>query len=146
MDHYTAAEIATAFMQQNDKTSWEARSLSRETGDVVIFKSTTGMISLMYTPHDDRFIVKFNKFQGAWGDYIGAIARSMFTVLHTLKSAGLAFDAPPSIDGMVIEATTSEDSDVRVRWPGQSPELSAVDDVETLEQFSLGGEPLPPVL
>lgn len=119
----TGAEIAAAFMQQNEKRTWKARCVNRARqngpqGDVVHFEAQGGMVALMYYPDDGRFAVKFNKFQGAWGDYIKAIARSLFTVLNTLKSAGLPFDAPASLAGMVIEATTTDDNLTYVRWPG----------------------------
>lgn len=118
----TGAEIAAAFMQQNDKRTWKARCVNRArngpAGDVVHFEATGGMVSLMYYVDDACFAVKFNKFHGAWGDYIKAIARSLFTVLNTLKSAGLAFDAPPTLAGMVIEAETTEANLTFVRWPG----------------------------
>lgn len=120
----TGAEIAAAFMQQNDKRTWKARSVNRArnsaTGDVVHFESQGGMVSLMYYVETGRFAVKFNKFHGAWGDYIKAIARSLFVVLNTLKSAGLPFDAPPTLAGMVIEATTTDDNLTHVRWPGST--------------------------
>jgi hypothetical protein len=118
----TGPEIAAAFMQQNDKKTWRARSVSRArstgAGDVVHFESQGGMVSLMYYVDTGQFAVKFNKYHGAWGDYIKAIARSLFVVLNTLKSAGLPFDAPASLAGMVIEATTTDDNLTRVRWPG----------------------------
>lgn len=115
----TGNEIAAAFMQQNEKRTWKARCITRAgKGEAVYFESQGGMVALVYTPEDGRFAVKFTKFQGAWGDYIKAIARSLFTVLNTLKSAGLPFDAPPTLAGMLIEATTTEDNLTYVRWPG----------------------------
>lgn len=115
----TGNEIAAAFMQQNEKRTWKARCVSRQgKGDTVYFESQGGMVALIYTPDDGRFAVKFTKFQGAWGDYVKAIARSLFTVLNTLKSAGLPFDAPATLAGMVIEATTTDDNLTYVRWPG----------------------------
>jgi hypothetical protein len=120
----TGAEVAAAFMQQNDKKTWKARAVNRQRAngqtDVVHFESTNGMISLMYYVEAKQFAVKFNKFHGAWGDYIKAIARSLFVVLNTLKSAGLPFDAPPTLAGMVIEAVTTDDTTTLVRWPGQA--------------------------
>jgi hypothetical protein len=117
-------EIAAAFMQQNEKRTWRARCVNRTRvngppGDVVHFEAQGGMVALMYYPDTGQFAVKFNKFQGAWGDYIKAIARSLYTVLNTLKSAGMPFDAPTNLAGMVIEATTTEDNLTYVRWPGQ---------------------------
>jgi hypothetical protein len=123
----TGAEIAAAFMQQNDKRTWKARSVNRArntvAGDVVHFESTGGMVSLMYYVESGQFAVKFNKFHGAWGDYVKAIARSLFVVLNTLKSAGLPFDAPATLAGMVIECTTTDDNLTRVRWPGAGTAL-----------------------
>jgi hypothetical protein len=116
----TGAEIAAAFTQQNDKKSWKARcGVRTNIGDVVYFEATNGMVSLMYRVDTGQFAVKFTKFQGAWGDYVKAIARSLFTILNTLKSAGLPFDAPATLAGMVIESTTTDTTDVYVRWPGQ---------------------------
>lgn len=124
----TGQEIAAAFMQQNDKRTWKARCVNRQratgVGDVVHFESAGGMVALMYYPDTGRFAVKFNKFHGAWGDYVKAIARSLFTVLNTLKSAGLPFDAPSSLAGMVIEATTTDDNLTYVRWPGSGSEAT----------------------
>lgn len=159
----TGAEIAAAFMQHNDKRTWKARNVNRArstgAGDVVHFEANGGMVALMYYPDTGQFAVKFNKFQGAWGDYIKAIARSLYTVLNTLKAAGLPFDAPTTLAGMVIEATTTEDNLTYVRWPGTntvehvaSAELAGMPGLEpqTLENFSqdcdrLDGR-LPPVL
>lgn len=119
----TGNEIAAAFMQQNEKRTWRARCVSRQgKGDTVYFESQGGMVALVYTLDDGRFAVKFTRFQGAWGDYIKAIARSLFTVLNTLKSAGLPFDAPPTLAGMAIEATTTDDNATYVRWPGAARE------------------------
>lgn len=132
----TGPEIAAAFMQQNDKRTWKARSVNRTrngpAGDVVHFESSGGMVSLLYYVETGKFAVKFNKFHGAWGDYIKAIARSLFTVLNTLKSAGLPFDAPPSLAGMVIECTTTDDNLTLVRWPGQDSGVMPLgDDLST---------------
>lgn len=109
----SAAEIAIAFNQNNDKKVWKARAM----GAVVHFTTVQGMVSLQYNTEDGRFAVKFNKLVAAWGDYVKAIARSLHVVLNTLKSAGLPFDAPPTLAGMVIEAVTTEDNTVFVRWP-----------------------------
>lgn len=118
------AEIAVAFNQQNDKRSWKANAASKGR-DIVYFNSTGGMVSLLYHVQDKRFAVKFNKFQGAWGDYIKAIARSLFVVLNTLKSAGLPFEAPLTLAGMEIIATTTDDTTTYVRWAGDGPPASA---------------------
>jgi hypothetical protein len=90
------------------------------------------MVALMYYVDTGKFAVKFNKFHGAWGDYIKAIARSLFVVLNTLKSAGLPFDAPPTLAGMVIEATTTDDTTTYVRWPAPAREDS-VGELEALK-------------
>jgi hypothetical protein len=131
----TGAEIAAAFMTQNDKRTWRARSVNRArnsgAGDVVHFESAGGMVSLLYNVQDGRFAVKFNKFHGAWGDYIKAIARSLFVVLNTLKSAGLPFDAPATLAGMVIECTTTDDNLTHVRWPGMPAASLDTDDLGT---------------
>lgn len=117
-------EIAAAFNTMNDKRHWSARAVSRErkgeVTDVVHFEARGGMISLAYHVADGRFAVVFNKFHGAWGDYTKAIARSLFVVLNTLKAGGLPFEAPPSLAGMVIEAVTTDDNTVYVRWPGDA--------------------------
>jgi hypothetical protein len=118
----TGAEIAAAFMTQNDKRTWRARSVNRArnsgAGDVVHFESAGGMVSLLYNVQDGRFAVKFNKFHGAWGDYIKAIARSLFVVLNTLA-------------GMVIECTTTDDNLTHVRWPGMPAASLDTDDLGT---------------
>lgn len=120
----TGAEIATAFMQQNDKRHWKARAISKGR-DTVYFEASQGMVALVYDVEAERFAVKFTKFVGAWGDYVKAIARSLFVVLNTLKSAGLPFDAPATLGGMLIECTTTEDTTTYVRWPGSAAPLSA---------------------
>lgn len=116
-------EIAIAFNTANDKAHWMARAINRErkgvVSDVVHFEGRGGMVSLAYHVADGRFAVTFSKFQGAWGDYIKAIARSLFVVLNTLKAGGLPFEAPPTLAGIVIEAVTTDDNTVYVRWPGE---------------------------
>jgi hypothetical protein len=116
---HTGTEISAAFMQQNDKKSWKATNLARQTGDLVHFTSTNGMVTLVYHCNDNRFAVKFNKYVASWGDYTKAIARAMFVVLNTLKSAGLPFDAPANLAGMMIECTTTETTEVFVRYQGE---------------------------
>lgn len=121
-------EIALAFNTINDKKSWSARAASRpESGiDVVHFNSKTGLVSLIYDTTDNRWQVKFNKFQAQWGDYIGSIARSFYSILNTLKAAGLPFEAPPTTEGIVIEATKGPNAIVYVRWPGDTPPIDPV--------------------
>lgn len=119
---YTGQELMIAFNTQNDKKVWSATARKSANGaDVVHFSTTNGMVSLIFDCAAERFMVKFNKFQGAWGDYTKAISRSLYTVLTTLKSAGLAFEAPPSIVGVEIVMTIGDDNSVYVRWPGQQP-------------------------
>lgn len=117
-------EIAAAFNQQNDKRNWKARALGTTRKDspaqLVNFSSTAGMVALEYDCETGKFAVKFNKFTGAWGDYIKAIARSLHVVLNTLKSAGLPFEAPPTLAGIVVEAVTTDDNTVHVRWQGET--------------------------
>jgi hypothetical protein len=145
----SGAEIAAAFMQHNDKRTWKARCVNRQrvngpSGEVVHFEAAGGMVALMYYPDNGRFAVKFNKFQGAWGDYIKAIARSLFVVLNTLKGAGLPFDAPSSLAGMVIEATTTEDNLTYVRWPGSDPAKETPEDSLTEHLEGAGFEQVQP--
>lgn len=115
MDAHT---IAMAFNTANDKKLWKARANSRPQGgtDMVHFNSTNGMVTLSYNAVDGKFSVKFNKLHGAWGDYISAIARSLYTVLNTLKAAGLPFEAPPSPEGVEIIATKGAANVVYVRY------------------------------
>lgn len=144
----TGADIATAFMQQNDKRHWKARAISKGR-DTVYFESAQGMVSLVYDVQDGTFAVKFTKFVGAWGDYIKAIARSLFVVLNTLKSAGLPFDAPATLAGMVIECTTTDDNATFVRWPGSTPQfagMAIVEDASLPEGTMELRVPLPDVL
>lgn len=117
-------DIAHAFNQQNDKRNWKARAIGTNRKDspvqLVNFSSTGGMVALEYDCETGKFAVKFNRFTGAWGDYIKAIARSLHVVLNTLKSAGLPFDAPPTLASIVVEAVTTDDNTVHVRW--QNPD------------------------
>lgn len=153
MTQVSGAEISAAFMQQNDKRMWKARCVNRNRAsghtDVVHFESTGGMVALMYYVETGQFAVKFNKFHGAWGDYIKAIARSLFVVLNTLKSAGLPFDAPPTLAGMRIEAVTTDDTTTFVSWPGAASQHSWRDN-QVARLNALAGVddngPLPPVL
>lgn len=118
MTQLQAHEIAMAFNTLNDKKSWTARANSRPSSgtDMVHFTSTSGLVALSYNALDGRFTVKFNKFTAAWGDYIAAISRSLYTVLNTLKAAGLSFEAPPTPEGIEIIATRGADNSVYVRW------------------------------
>lgn len=117
-----AQEIMIAFNTQNDKKVWTAQARTSANGaDAVYFGTTNGMVSLVYHVEAKQFAVRFHKFQGAWGDYIKAISRSLYTVLTTLKSAGLPFEAPPSIVGVEIVTTVGDDNSVYVRWPGMIP-------------------------
>lgn len=134
----TAAEIALAFNSANTKATWSARPNSRpESGrDTVHFHSNTGLVTLVYNAVDNRFEVRFNKFQATWGDYVKSIARSLYTVLVTLKAAGLPFDAPEGPEGIEIIATATADSTVYVRWPAPihpiMPELAERIDILNL--------------
>lgn len=116
----TALDIATSFNTQNDKKHWKARATTRNKADApteqVLFESAINMVALIYYPDRKVFAVKFNKFQAAWGDYIKGIARSLHVVLNTLKSAGLPFEAPPSIVGMSIACGVDEGEEITVAW------------------------------
>ena len=115
---YNAIEIANAFNQQNDKKSWKAKATTRQVEGAAEYVHFThnGMVTLLLNCNDGRFQIKFNKYQGAWGDYIGAIARGLFVVCTTLKSAGLPFNAPATPDGAIIEAVNSGVGTVHVRF------------------------------
>ncbi len=130
---FDATTVAAAFNQQNDKKYWEARAFPPN----VHFLSKTGMVQLVYHTETNQFAVKFVKFHAVWGDYIKAIARSMYVVLNTLKSAGLPFEAPPSLAGMAILATTTADNTVFVKYAGEGfnglpATLLAVDEAEAV--------------
>jgi hypothetical protein len=116
----SGTEVATAFNQQNEKRGWTARAASKpEKGlDLVHFTAPSGLVSLIYNAVDGRFQVKFHKLQATWGDYVKAIAKSLYYVLTVLKSAGLPFDAPLTYAGIQVVATAAEDSTVYVEWPG----------------------------
>ncbi len=119
-----STEIAQRFNEVNEVKAWVARANSRpESGlDVVHFNTASKLVSLIYNHSTGAFEVKFNKFQAAWGDYVQAIAKSLFFVLTTLKQAGLPFDAPTHYEGMEIVARVSGDA-VFVRW---SPHIDPV--------------------
>lgn len=116
----TAHEIALAFGQQNTRKAWTARP-NTIGGETVHFTSTTGIVALVYQVEHGRWVVKFNKFQATWGDYVKAVARSLYVVLSTLKSAGLPFEAPEGPDGIEIVTTATSDATTYVRWPGATP-------------------------
>lgn len=108
----SAVDVSAAFNQQNDKSSWKATCA----GELVHFSSTNGMVSIVYDAQTGRFAVRFNKFQGAWGDYTGAIRRSLFTILNTLKSGGLPFDGPASVDAMAVIIRALPDGETYCEW------------------------------
>lgn len=118
-------EIATAFNAINDKRHWKAKSVQRERNsgalDVVHFDQINGMVTLSYDVEKGRFAVKFHKLQAAWGDYIKGIGRSLYVVLNTLKAAGLPFDAPTSMVGLVVVAETGDNGEVWVSFPPSGP-------------------------
>lgn len=118
MIQLTATEIALQFNAVNELTTWKARPNSRPADglDLVHFNSASGLITLIYNTVTGRFEIRFNKFQAAWGDYIKAIARTLYYVLTTLKSAGLPFEAPPSLEDIEIIASLGEGTAVYVSW------------------------------
>jgi hypothetical protein len=124
----TSTEIALAFNTNNQRKLWNARPSSKpEKGlDMVHFTTKTGMVNLSYNTCDGLWRVKFNKMHGAWGDYINAIAKSFYNILHTLKATGLPFEAPLTYVGVVIEATTGDDNSVYVKWQGQEPPFNPI--------------------
>lgn len=116
MTPYNEIDIMNAFNQQTDSKSWQARAAVTG-GTPLVHFTNGGMVAFVYNLNDMTFQVKFNKFQGAWGDYMRAIARGMYVILNTLKSAGLPFDGPTTLNGMKLECSTGADLSVFVSWP-----------------------------
>lgn len=120
-----ALEIATAFNTVNDKKHWKARATTRnkagDSTEQVLFDSAVNLVSLIYYPDREVWAVKFNKFHAQWGDYIKSIARSFHVILNTLKSGGLAFEAPPSTVGVRIAVSVDEGEEIQVAWVNPSP-------------------------
>lgn len=108
----SANEVANVFNQQNDKASWRAVC----TGELVHFTSTNGMVALVYDAAAGTFAVKFNKFQGAFGDYVQAIRKGLFSILNTLKSGGLPFEGPPTVDDMTVLIRAASADDITCEW------------------------------
>ena len=129
----TADAIALAFNQQNSRKTWKARSDNRPGSETVLFKGTHGMVEITYHVAAAEFSVSFNKVHAAWGDYVRAVARGLYVVLTTLKSAGLPFDAPLSPEGATIRCTVGETRATFVGFTGPMtvqdetmPELKAL--------------------
>ena len=141
-----AQTIANAFNQQNDLKSWKVTC----TGELVHFSTINGIVAVIYEADTGRFAIKFNKFQAAFGDYMKAIARSMFVILNTLKSAGLPFEAPPSLDDIEV-ACSIKNGTIYARWAGEylfhgMPEHVAIGAPIFLPPIHLNADDLPDVL
>lgn len=146
----SAQDVAAVFNQQNEKTSWKATCV----GELVHFSATNGMVSLVYDALTGRFQVKFNKFQGAFGDYMQAIRRSLYSILHTLKSGGLPFDCAPTFEEMnIVLRILVPDGDVFCEWEG-GPHVfnwtrmgyQIEDGVMTPFTETVSPDPLPPII
>lgn len=140
-----ALDVANAFNQQNDKKNWKAVC----TGELVHFSSTSGMVALVYDAADGTFAVKFNKFQGAFGDYVQAIRRGLFSVLNSLKSAGLPFEGPATVDDMEVVISARDADKVFASWPDVARPGAFHSDrfVETVHLNDTDDNaPLPPII
>lgn len=125
MSQLTATEIALAFNQQIERKAWSARQTNSDGAERVHFISATGMVRLIYDVRERIWYVRFTKVNAAWGDYIRAIARSLYIVLTTLKSGGLAFDAPENENDIKITCMASDTDAVYVTYeapPIEAPE------------------------
>lgn len=144
MTFIDAQTICDAFNQNNTKKAWKARRLNMPGGERVMFESQNGMVALTLDPATWRYSVKFYKFHGAWGDYIKAIARGIYTVQTTLKSAGQPVEAPLGLNGTVIQSTTNEAGIVEAWWPGQMQGVQTFIDTYEYDQTDMA--PLPNIL
>ena len=108
----TAAEIVLAFNQENTRQKWHARAHSKpeEGQDLVNFYGPSSLIQLTYNAVTGDFMVRFNKYQSSFGDYLNAISRALIYVLQTLKKAGLPFDAPQSPKGVRVSVWIGDDA------------------------------------
>lgn len=116
-----AAEVALAFNGVNERKSWQARPHASDGREAVHFTAPTNLVTLVLECDTQKFQVRFNKVHAAWGDYVHAIARSLHIVLSTLKQSGLPFDAPDTVAGIDIIATTGTGGITYVAWPGMLP-------------------------
>jgi hypothetical protein len=113
---YNALEIADAFNQQSAKVNWRAKALcGRAEGNIVQFDSN-GLVRLHLNCTDGAWSIEFNRLQTSWGDYMTAIRRSFYSVLNALVSAALSFEAPPSLDDIVVTIMTQPNGKITLSW------------------------------
>lgn len=115
-------EIATAFNTCVTRDSWHARASARS----VVFTSAKGIVTLTMDVDARTFKVTFKRARATFVDYTKAVARSLFVVLGALKAAGLPFEAPASLVGIVVESRPTEGSDVYVEWRPRPGEITGV--------------------
>jgi hypothetical protein len=132
MDEVTAELIAEAFGVNCPKKNWAARVVKVTRGDklteLVSFKDRQGLISIVYDTERQRFSVTFEKALASWGDYNNAIAKWLQTVLTALQAGGLPFEAPASLDDIIIRTNPLSGFTV-VSWEPlpAAPELEHTD-------------------
>lgn len=113
---YSAPEIQAAFESGNTTTGYKCRTYSTDAMELVHFQPPSQLISVKYDCWENVFIVKFEKYQSAWGDYVTAIAKTIYTIMRALQAGGLDVTAPASADDVVIKACRGEDGWTRVSW------------------------------
>lgn len=115
---YNALHIADAFNQLSERKHWRAKALCnrRVSPDDVVQFTSNNLVQLELNCTTGEWSITFKSFVSAWGDYIGSIRRSFFTVLNTLASAALPFDAPISLDHMAVRIDCKSDGRVVVSW------------------------------
>ena len=106
---YNPVIIAEAFNQNHPKRNWKAKALTSRGTDPVVMFDSHNLVQLHLNCTTGQWSAKFIKLNAAWGDYIAGLRRSMYTVLHTLTAAALPFEAPLSLDDMVLTITTRAD-------------------------------------
>lgn len=134
---YNATVIADVFNQQSPKNNWIAKTATRVTAnnaEFVHFESN-GIVTLTLNCNTGKWTINFNKFVAAWGEYVGAIARSFHTVLNTLRSGGIPIDAPATPEGTRITVTFG-DSDIFVEWADMTdPPQNPLQDMLSFDQI-----------
>lgn len=90
--------MAQAFNACTERENWKAVVGGTRTAPTVIFKSRTVMLELTYHATYNAFTVVFTKATCAFGDFMGAVHRSLLTVLTALKASGHDVAAPMELD------------------------------------------------
>lgn len=110
-----AAAVLAAF-NVNPPKGWAARLAGSRNVTLIHFLPSTSMVTFIYHVAEDKFSVKFTKFQGAFGDFMLSISRGLHVILTTLQSGGLDVAAPPSPDNVRVECVLDNSKNVFCRY------------------------------